>query len=129
VFLGIVRYIAVFLPALAEHTQLLTPLTNKECDRNFLLWTTNHQTAFDRIKQLVVSRECLTVINHENPGENKIFVTTDASDFRTGAVLSWGPSWEMARPMAYDSVQLNEAQKRYPLHEKELLAIIRALKK
>jgi hypothetical protein len=35
----------------------------------------------------------------------------------------------MARPVTFDSVQLNEAQKRYPVHEKELLAIVRALKK
>ena len=31
--------------------------------------------------------------------------------------------------MAFDSMQLNDAQKRYLVHEKELLAIIRVLKK
>lgn len=31
--------------------------------------------------------------------------------------------------MAYDSYQLNDAKKNYPVHEKELLAIIKALKK
>ena len=31
-FLGLTRYIAAFLPALAEHTSILTPLTTKECD-------------------------------------------------------------------------------------------------
>ena len=56
-----------------------------------------------------MSRECLTVIDHVNPGGNKIFVTTDASDLRTGAVLSWGPTWESAQPIAFDSMQLNEA--------------------
>ena len=56
-------------------------------------------------------------------------MTTDASDLRTRAVLSWGPSWELARPVAFDSMQLNDAQKHYPVHEKELLAIICALKK
>jgi len=56
-------------------------------------------------------------------------MTTDASDLWMGALLSWGPSWESARPVAFDSMQLNDAQKRYPIHEKELLAIIRALKK
>jgi hypothetical protein len=128
-FLGIMRYIAVFLPALADHTRRLTPLMNKECDRRFPEWSKEHQEAFNGIKALVVSRHCLTVIDHENPGNNHIYVTTDASGFRTGGVLSWGPSWEKARPVAFDSVQLNEAQKRYPVHEKELLAIVRALKK
>ena len=128
-FLGIVRYLAAFLPNLAEHTCKLSPLTTKECDKEFPPWTDEHEQAFEAIKALVVSRECLTVINHDDPGDNKIFVTCDASDLRTGAVLSWGPTWETARPVAFDSMQLNDAQKNYPVHEKELLAIVRALKK
>ncbi len=31
-FLGLVRYIATFLPRLAEHTAILTPLTTKDAD-------------------------------------------------------------------------------------------------
>jgi YD repeat-containing protein len=88
-----------------------------------------HQNAFEAIKALVVSRECLTMIDHTNPGDNKIFVTCDASDRRTGAVLSWGPTWETARPVAFDSMQLRDAQKNYPVHEKEMLVIVRAVKK
>jgi hypothetical protein len=44
-------------------------------------------------------------------------------------MLSFGPTWEMAHPVAFDSMQLKDAEKNYPVHEKELLAIIRALKK
>jgi hypothetical protein len=64
-----------------------------------------------------------------NPGKNKIFVTCNASDKRTGAVLSWGPSWESAQPIVFDSMQLNSTQKNYPVHKKEMLAVVRALKK
>ena len=49
-FLGLVRYIAVFLPALAEHTTILTPLTKKECNNEFPPWTNVHQYAFNAIK-------------------------------------------------------------------------------
>jgi len=59
----------------------------------------------------------------------KIYVTTDASDKCSGAVLSFGPSWEAARPVAFDSMTFKNAELNYPVHEKELLAIIRALKK
>jgi hypothetical protein len=68
------------------------------------------------------------VINYDDTTK-KIFVTTDASDRRTGAVLSFGETWENARPVAYDSYQLNDAERNYPVHEKELLAIVKALKK
>lgn len=98
-------------------------------DKLFPTWTTEHQTAFDAIKALVVSADCLTTIDHESPGENKTFVTCDASDWCTGATLSFGPTWELARPITFDSMQLKGAEKNYPVHEKELLATIRALHK
>lgn len=69
------------------------------------------------------------MIDHDNPNNNKIFVTCDTSEWCTGATLSFGPTWETAHPVAFDSLQLKSAKKNYPTHEKELLAIIRALKK
>ncbi|KAF5376678.1 hypothetical protein D9615_007909 [Tricholomella constricta] len=127
-FLGLNRYLSAFLPALAEHTSVLTPLTSKECDAKFPPWTREHQTAFDAIKAIVTSTDCLTVIEYDDP-TRKVFVTTDASERRTGAVLSFRETWETARPVAYDFYQLNSAEKNYPVHEKELLAIVKALKK
>ena len=62
-------------------------------------------------------------------GDNWVFVTCDSSDWRTGAVLSYGLTWESAQPVAFDSMALKAAQINYPVHEKELLAIIRALQK
>jgi RNase H-like domain found in reverse transcriptase len=124
-----VRYIALFLPRLADYTCVLTPLTTKDARKNFPEWTLTHQTVFKAIKALVVSAECLTSIDHNHPGDNKIFVTCDASDWCIGATLSFGTTWETAHPVAFDSLQLKPAEKNYPVHEKELLAIIRALKK
>ncbi len=127
-FLGLVCYLASFLQNLAKFTSVLTPLTDVKSSV-VISWTEEHQSTFDSIKRLVVAADCLTVIDHLNPGENKIFVTTDASDRHTGAVFSWGPTWETARPVAYDLMQLKGAQLHYPVHEKELLDIVRALKK
>jgi hypothetical protein len=62
-------------------------------------------------------------------GNNHIFITCDSSDWQTGTVLSFGPTWATARPVAFDSTQLKDAQLHYPTHEKELLAIIRTLSK
>ena len=59
----------------------------------------------------------------------KIFVTTDASDVGSGAVLTFGPTYETARSVAYDSRAFKGAELNYPVHEKELLAIVRALAK
>ena len=128
-FLGLVRYLAEHLPDLAKFTTVLNLLTTKAAEMAFPDWSQQHQEAFDGIKRLVTSPICLTTINHDELGENKIFLTTDASDFRTGVVLSWGPDWKSARPVAFDSAPLRDAKLNYPVHEKELLAIIRALHK
>ena len=128
-FLGLVRYIAAFLPTLAEYTAVLTPLTWKECNMAFPSWTCHHQAMFDNIKRLVISRDCLTTIDHENPGPNKIFITCDASKRRMGAVLSFGVTWEATQPVAFESRQMNSTEWNYPVHEQEMLAIMRVLKK
>ena len=91
-FLRLVRYIATFLPKLADFICILTPLTTKEASRAFPTWTQEHQMAFDAIKALVASRECLTTIDHANLGENNVYVVCDMSDWRTGATLSVGPT-------------------------------------
>jgi hypothetical protein len=92
------------------------------------MWTVEHHRAFESIKSLVVSTDCLTVIDYDDSTKT-FYLTTDASDRRTGTVLSFGETWETARPVALDSYQLNDAEKNYPTHEKELLAIVKAMKK
>ena len=107
----------------------MTPLTTKDAHKRFPQWTDAHDFAFQTIKALVCGADCLTVIDQQSPGDNHIFLTCDASDWCTGAALSFGATWETARPVAFDSIQLNAAERNYPIHEKELLTIIRALKK
>ena len=51
-------------------------------------------------------------------------VETDASDFVTGEVLSMKCRDEKWRSVAYISKSLNEAEKNYEIHDKEMLAII-----
>ena len=128
-FLGLVRYITTLLPKLADHTVILTPLTTKDTHKKFPAWTDEHNFAFESINILVCSAEWLTIVDHVNPGDNKIFLTCDVSDWRTGTALSFGPMWEMAQPVAFDSAQLSSTEKSYPIHEQELLAIVCALKK
>ena len=54
-------------------------------------------------------------------------VTTDASDFAMGAVLS--QVWDDGEhPVGYESRKMNAAKQNYPTHERELLAVIHALR-
>ena len=128
-FLGLVCYLSAFIPNLAKFSTVLDKLTKKKCDKNFPPWKPYHQAAFDSMKKLVMSTDCLTMIDHKLMPNHKIFVTADASDKGSGVILSFGPSYELAQPVAYDSKSFKGAELNYPVHEKELLAIIRALSK
>ena len=103
-FLGLVRYLADLLPSLAEYTGILTELMTKEAEKAFPPWTDHYQSTFDSVKNIVISCECLTTIDLSKLPEYKIFVTTDASNRCSGAILSFGKSWSSARPVTFDSM-------------------------
>jgi hypothetical protein len=54
-------------------------------------------------------------------------VSTDASDYAIGAVLQQDHGSGL-QPIAYLSRKLNSAGRNYPVHEKELLAIVHAVR-
>jgi RNase H-like domain found in reverse transcriptase len=120
---------SAFLLDLARHTGVLTALTTKAAKKNFPSWTDEHQQAFNSIKKIMTSWDCLTMINFDTMPENKIYVTTDASDTCSRALLSFRPTWEKAHPVAFDLMTFKGAKLNYPVHKKELLAVIQALKK
>ena len=59
--------------------------------------------------------------------DKKIRVEADMSDFAIGGVLSMKCEDKKWRPVAYISKSLNEAERNYEIHDKEMLAIIRCL--
>ena len=128
-FLGFVHYLLVFLPSLAKFTVILDELTCKECDKKIPGWLPHHQIAFEAIKKLVTSLDCLTTIDPSLMPDHKIFMTTDASDTGSGAILAFGPTYETAHPVAYGSWSFKGLELNYPVHEKELFPIICALGK
>ena len=51
-------------------------------------------------------------------------VEADASNFATGGVLSIKCDNNKWRPVAYISKSLNETERNYEIHDKEMLAVI-----
>jgi hypothetical protein len=63
------------------------------------------------------------------PDHKKLFtLITDASDYTTGAILEQKDILGRSHPIAYFSKLLQPAERNYEIHDKELLAIIHALK-
>lgn len=120
-FLGLVGYYRKFIKDFSKLTQPLTSCLKK---KNKIDHTKQEYIdAFEKCKELLTNAPLL-----QFPDFSKPFVlTTDASNYAVGAVLSQGAVGS-DKPIAYASRTLNDAESRYSTIEKELLAIVWATK-
>jgi hypothetical protein len=79
---------------------------------------------FQNLKDAVKSAPVLQLADSSKP----YIVTCDASDIGIGAVLEQEGE-HGSHPVAFSSRKLSSAEKNYPMYERELLAIVYALKK
>lgn len=119
-FLGFAGYYRRFIPNFSHITQPLTKLLKKDAP---FMWTSLQQDAFERLKTSLCSEPILQYPDFKTPFN----LTTDASNFAIGGVLSQG---EIGKdlPIAYASRTLNKAESNYSTIEKELLAIVWTIK-
>lgn len=116
-FLGLVGYYRKFIRNFSKIAKPLTDLTKKD---NPFHWTETQQNAFDTLKQKLCEAPIL-----KYPDFDKTFtLTTDASNEGLGAILS-----QDGHPCSYVSRTLNAPEKNYSTTEKELLAIVWAIKR
>ena len=119
-FLGLANYYRKFVP---NHADICVPLTNLLHKNQPFVWSPECQLAFERLKKALTTNPVLRLPNPDLPFE----VTTDASDFAVGAVLSQTHT-NGNHPVAFESRKLYQAERNYATHEKELLAVVHALK-
>ena len=119
-FLGTVGYYRKFIRMFSDIASPLTELLQK--DHPFV-WDQRQQEAFDALK-IAVSRQPVLIL----PDPSKPYVvTTDASGYAVGAWLGQDQGQGL-QPIAYLSKKMLSAERNYPVHEQELLAIVIALK-
>jgi hypothetical protein len=80
--------------------------------------------AFETLRQIMITSLVLMLPDHEKP----FTLITNASDYATGAILEQRDTLGRSYPIAYFSKSLQPAERNYEIHNKELLAIIHALK-
>ena len=59
--------------------------------------------------------------------DKKMRMEVDVSDYATGGILSMEGEDRLWKPVAFLSKSLNEMERNYEIHDKEMLAIIRGL--
>jgi hypothetical protein len=119
-FLGLANYYRRFVKHFSSLAAPLTKLLQKDVSFS---WEKGQQEAFEALKDKLTTAPVLLIPNPEKP----FLVTTDASDIAIGAVISQN-NGKGDQPVAFESRKLSPAEQNYPTHEKELLAVIHAIK-
>lgn len=115
-FLGLLGYYRKFIPDFAKITKPITQCLKKN---KSIILDSNYINCFEKCKRLLKNDPIL-----QYPDFSREFIlTTDASNFAIGAILSQGPVG-CDKPIAYASRTLNDSETNYSTIEKELLAIV-----
>lgn len=118
-FLGLTGYYRRFIQHYSGKALPLTELTKGNVSWQ---WGDAQQQAFEQLKHALATAPVLALPDPTLPYQ----VYTDASQFALGAVLLQDQG-KGQQPVAYLSRKLNEAERRYPIGDKEMLAIFYAL--
>lgn len=114
-FVAFCNYYRKFIENFVNISKPLNQLSKKNCD---FVWSDLEKIAFDTLKYKLMNPPIL-----QFPNFNKSFIiTTDASNFALGAILSQGEIGTDL-PISYASRSLNKHEIRKPIIVKELLAI------
>jgi hypothetical protein len=126
-FLGFTGFYWYFIKDYSKIARPLIDLTKKNLR---FIWTEKQQLAFERLKTLMCAKPVL-----RQPDYDKTFtLSTDASGYGVGAVLAQeglpNPRTDKPRmhPVAYYSSTFTPTERNYDVYERELLAVVKALK-
>jgi predicted aspartyl protease len=119
-FLGFCNFYRRFIKNYSRIARPLAQLTKKELP---FLWNQQCQSAFDELKRRLVDSP---VLRHYRP-ELPTKLETDASDGVVAGVLSQQATDGDWHPVAFYSKTMSAPEHNYEIHDKEMLAVIRAL--
>ena len=119
-FLGLANYYCRFIEGFASIARPLHNMVKKDQKWN---WTEKQEKAFRELKERFTKEPVLAAPDLDK----KIRMEVDASDYATGGVLSMECEDGLWRLVVFLSKSLNETERNYEIHDKEMLAIIRGL--
>ena len=119
-FLGLVNYYCQFIEGFAIVARPLHDLVKKNKKWE---WTEREEKAFKELKERFTKDPVLAAPDIDK----KMRIEVDALDYAMGGVLSMECEDGLWRLVVFLSKSLNETERNYEIHNKEMLAIIRGL--
>jgi hypothetical protein len=123
-FVGLIQYLAHFLPDLLSYTG---PLSAMSKNGQLFAWRLLHDKCFEMIKYICCKTPVLVPVNHDK--DDPIWVICDASVSGVGTMYSQGPMWQTCRPAGFMSCKFMDAQRHYCVFEQETITILEVLLK
>jgi transposase InsO family protein len=120
-FLGFANFYRKFIPHFARHAEPLVQLTKKDAK---FTWGQEQEKSFRTLKDAFLSEEVLVPFDPER----RTILECDSSGHAIGGTLSQEDENGVLRTVAYLSKKLLSHEANYPIHDKELLAVIYCLK-
>jgi len=128
-FLGFTGFYRYFIPNYSKIARPLLDLTKKTTPWH---WDIRQKQAFEHLKTLMCRQPVLTQPNYARD----FVVHTDASAYGVGAILlqegeippNVKTTKPLLHPIAYYSASFIQAERNYDIYERELLAVVKALK-
>jgi RNase H-like domain found in reverse transcriptase len=120
-FLGFGNFHHCFVKRFSHLAHPLHDLLKK--DKKFV-WSKECQKSFDQLKKLFTEEPVLIMLNHSKPFQ----IQVDSLLFATGGLLTKIDTNEDRHPCAYLSKSLTKEQRNYNTGDRELLAVVWALK-
>ena len=138
-FIGLSQHYRRFIPGFSSIAAPLTELTSGTgAKKRAVVWNPQCETSFNKIKQLLTSAPVLQMPDLSKP----FVIETDSSDYGVGAVLlqpaldrqSSGTlsrpygNYSTWHPVAFESKKLSQEEQKFPAQERELIAVVHALR-
>ena len=118
--LGLFSYYRKFIKDFSRIARPMNNLLKKDIP---FIWTQKQQTAFERLKEMLIKSPVLVYSDFEQP----FILYTDTSGTGLGAVLSQLQDDGKEHVIAYASRSLNQAEQNYSVTDQECLAIVWAI--
>jgi len=119
-FLGLANYYHQFIEGFTSIARPLHDMVEKDQKWD---WTEKQEKAFRELKERFTKELVLAALDLDK----KMRMEVNALNYATGGVLSMECEDKLWRPVAFLSKSLNETERNYEIHDKEMLAIIRGL--
>ena len=123
-FLGLVQYLALYMPDITAYT---TPLSGSAQNNQTFQWTPLLDKCFQSIKAIAMQSPIFNPVDFNK--NEPVWVITDGSWTGISAMYGQGANWDTCWPAGFLSKKFTSAQHNYRMHEHETLAVLEALMK